>query len=81
MAMKALSSKPFVGQDAKLRSRAAGTTAARVPVVVRAQAEEPVRRSWFGLLSSRALYLLGQPGVAVAAVQRSLCLVRTGSVL
>lgn len=42
MAMKALSSKPFVGQEAKLHSRAAGVSAARLPVVVRAQAEEPV---------------------------------------
>jgi hypothetical protein len=42
MAMKALSSKPFVGQEAKLRTRGAGVVAARLPVVVRAQAEEPV---------------------------------------
>ena len=33
---------PFVGQEAKLHSRAAGVSAARLPVVVRAQAEEPV---------------------------------------
>jgi len=42
MAMKALSSKPFVGQEAKLRTRQAGVVASRLPVVVRAQAEEPV---------------------------------------
>ena len=42
MAMKALSSKAFVGQEAKLRTRQAGAVASRLPVVVRAQAEEPV---------------------------------------
>lgn len=65
MAMKALSSKPFVGQDAKLRSRAAGTTAARVPVVVRAQAEEPV--------STQLVRVAQQSGVVLAWTARTGC--------
>jgi hypothetical protein len=54
LSMKANLRSPMLGQTSELKARSAATSAARCPVVVRAQQQETTRRSALGLLAAGA---------------------------